>query len=222
MAGRGVLDPAKAKPHDRVLKWTEEMSWAPAVEPLHWDKKAAGAGLAVPFAEVLVAKDPSITVGLIPSACGGAPIQTWEPGAFHSQTNSHPYDDALARARAAMKSGTLKAILWHQGESDANPKAASVYEEKLRALIKRFRQDLGDPEVPVYIGQLGRFPGKPWNESMERVDKAQQRVAESVPHVYFITSEDLVSIGDNLHFSTEALEVFGQRYAEAYLKNQKP
>ncbi|MBE2205338.1 MAG: hypothetical protein IAE94_13480 [Chthoniobacterales bacterium] len=29
-----------------------------------------------------------------------------------------------------------------------------------------------------------------------------------------------VSVGDNLHFSTEALRELGKRYAEAYLKTQ--
>lgn len=220
MAGRGALDADSAKAHPQVLKWTAENQWAPATEPLHWDKAGAGSGLAKSFAEVLVEKDPTITVGLIPTACGGSPIKTWVPGGFHDQTKSHPYDDALARAKAAMASGTLKAILWHQGESDANPKSAAEYEQKLKDLIERFRKDLGMPNLPVYIGQLGRFPDKPWNESVEAVDQAQQRVAASVPNVYFISSEGLLSKGDNLHFSTEALRVFGQRFAEAYLKNQ--
>lgn len=220
MAGRGALDADSAKAHSRVLKWTAENQWAPATEPLHWDKAGAGAGLAKSFAEVLVEKDPTITVGLIPTACGGSPIKSWAPGGYHDQTKSHPYDDALARTKAAMPSGTLKAILWHQGESDANPKSAAEYEQKLKELIERFRKDLGMPDLPVYIGQLGRFPDKPWNESVEAVDQAQQRVAASVPNVYFISSEGLLSKGDNLHFSTEALRVFGQRYAQAYLKNQ--
>lgn len=219
MAGRGALDADSAKAPPRVLKWTAENQWAPAVEPLHWDKAAAGAGLARSFAEELVEKDPTITVGLIPTACGGSSIRSWVPGGYHDQTKSHPYDDALARAKAAMPSGQLKAILWHQGEGDANPKNAPEYEQELKELIERFRKDLGIPDLPFYIGQLGRFPAKPWNESQEAVDQAQQRVAATVPHVYFISSEGLLSKGDNLHFSTEALRVFGRRYAEVYLKN---
>lgn len=221
MAGRGALDAESAKANPRILKWTVDGKWEPATEPLHWDKAGAGAGLAKPFAEVLVEKQPSLTVGLIPAACGGSSIKSWVPGGYHDQTKSHPYDDALKRAKAAMTFGKLKAILWHQGESDANPKAAAEYEQKLKELIERFRNDLGLPDLPVYIGQLGRFPDKPWNESQEAIDKAQQQVAATLPNVYFISSEGLLSKGDNLHFSTEALRVFGQRYAEAYLKNQK-
>jgi hypothetical protein len=220
MAGRGALDAETAKAHPRVLKWTADNQWAPAVDPLHWDKAGAGAGLAKPFAEIVVEKDPTLTIGLIPTACGGSPISSWTPGGYHDQTKSHPYDDCLARAKAAMQNGTLKAILWHQGESDATPKSAAVYEEKLRELIARFRKDLGQPELPVFIGQLGQFPDRPWNESQAAVDQAHQNVAESVPHVYFISSEGLLSKGDNLHFSTEALREFGKRYADAYLKTQ--
>jgi hypothetical protein len=220
MAGRGALDADSAKAHPRVLKWTADNQWAPATEPLHWDKAGAGSGLAKSFAEIVAEKNPSITVGLIPTACGGSPISTWTPGAYHEQTKSHPYDDCMARAKAAMPSGKLKAILWHQGESDCNPKSSAVYEEKLRELIARFRKDLGMPDLPVFLGQLGRFPEKPWNESMTAVDQAQQNVAKTVPHVYFISSESLLSKGDNLHFSTEAVREFGKRYAEAYFKTQ--
>jgi hypothetical protein len=220
MAGRGALDADSAKAHPRVWKWTADNQWAPATEPLHWDKAGAGAGLAKSFAESVAEKNPAIAVGLIPTACGGSPISAWTPGGYHEQTKSHPYDDCLARARAAMQTGTLKAILWHQGESDANPKSAAVYEEKLRELIARFRQDLGRPDLPVYLGQLGRFPDKPWSEPQAAIDQAQQNVAKTVPHVYFVSSEGLLSKGDNLHFRTEDLREFGRRYAEAYFKTR--
>src|SRR5690606_22695803 len=52
-------------------------------------------------------------------------------GGWHDQTNSHPYDDALARARIAARRGEFKAILWHQGESDANAERAPLYGERL-------------------------------------------------------------------------------------------
>ena len=76
---------------------------------------------------------------------------------LYPETGAYPWDDALRRARAAMPAGTVKAILWHQGESDANPTNAPLYEGRLRALIARFRAELGNPSLPFLIGQLGRF-----------------------------------------------------------------
>ncbi len=223
MAGRGnakdlSVEDAKANP--RVFALNAAGEWQPAMDPLHWDKTGAGVGPGKAFALAVAAKTPGVTIGLIPTACGGSPIDTWAPGKRWDQTKSNPWDDAMVRAKQAMKDGTLKAILWHQGESDSNPKLAAVYEEKLTALIARFRAELGAPNLPFIIGQLGKFEaeGAPWSEGRIAVDRAQQAVAAKVPHVYFVSAEGLGSKGDKLHFSAAAAKTLGQRYAEAYLK----
>lgn len=219
MAGRGHvrdLTTAEAAPGLRILSLNTKLAWQPAVDPLHWDKREAGVGPGMFFARAITAKSPGITVGLIPTACGGSPISAWEPGKYFDQTKSHPYDDALARARRAMKDGTLKAILWHQGESDASPQNAPLYEKRLVDLIARFRADLNAPELPFIIGQLGQFPAKPWDAHRTEIDRAHQAVAAAVKNVRYISSEDLGSIGDNLHFNTSANRLLGQRYADAY------
>lgn len=224
MAGRGRvgdLTPAESAPDPRILALNTKLEWRPAVDPIHWDKSAAGVGLGKFFARIVAEKSPGATIGLVPTACGGSPISSWEPGKFFDQTKSHPYDDALARARRAMQDGTLKAILWHQGEGDSSPKNAPLYEQRLTELIARFRADLGAPDLPFIIGQLGQFPARPWNEHKTAVDRAHRAVAAKVKNVRYVSSDDLGSIGDNLHFDTAALRVFGQRYAEAYLELAK-
>ena len=156
-------------------------------------------------------------VGLIPAAVGGSPISSWEPGALDPATKTHPYDDALLRARAAMKDGRLRAILWHQGESDAHPGLSLQYADKLRALIARFRTDLNAPELPFLIGELGHFPGKPWDAEVQRVDSVHRAIAAMVPHVAYVSSEGLRDKGDTLHFTAASQREFGERYARAYL-----
>src|SRR5687768_14861689 len=42
MAGRGVVEEADKVPHPGVLVFTKENAWAPAVDPLHFDKTIAG------------------------------------------------------------------------------------------------------------------------------------------------------------------------------------
>ena len=169
---------------------------------------------------VLADGDTNITVGLIPAACGGSPISTWQPGAYFDQTASHPYDDAIQRARPAMKQGTLKAILWHQGESDGEEKLAPIHKARLEQLIARFRKDLDDPDLPVVIGQLGQFENAPWSQYTKMVNDAQVAVAKELAHVEFVSSDGLVSKGDNLHFDAPSQREFGKRYAAAYLKTQ--
>lgn len=216
MAGRGPLDDAGKKAVPRVFALNKKMEWQPAVDPLHWDKSAAGVGIGKTFAAIVAEKKPNVSIGLIPAACGGSPISTWAPGAYHDQTKSHPYDDALKRAKLAMEKGTLKAILWHQGESDSNEKSAAVYEKRLEELINRFRKDLDQPKLPFIIGQLGVFPGKEANPNRDTVNKAFESLSKKMEHVAYVTSEGFTS-HDGIHFDTKSVRTFAERYATAYL-----
>lgn len=216
MAGRGIIEEIDRTAHPRILALNSEGQWVPAVAPIHFDKKVAGVGLGKSFARSLVEADPDIRIGLIPAACGGSPISSWEPGGYHDQTKSHPYDDAIKRARLALEEGVLKGILWHQGESDSKPEAARVYQEKLEDLIARFREELDAPELPFIIGQLGRFPERPWNEWRERVNTAHINVADNDENAGFVSSAGLTPKSDNTHFDSKSLRTFGKRYADAY------
>jgi hypothetical protein len=217
MAGRGKVESQDSVVSTRVLKLDSTMHWVPAVDPLHWDKPAiVGVGPGRSFARALVARDPNVTIGLVPAAVGGSPISSWEPGALDPATRTHPYDDALARLRVAQKSGTLRAILWHQGEADATPARSVLYAAKLRALIARFRADAGDPNLPFVIGQLGRFY-KPASDDVRRVDSVHRAIAASVPNVAYVPSEGLRDKGDTVHFDAASARTLGERYAMAYL-----
>jgi hypothetical protein len=222
MAGRGDVEASDTEAIEGVLALNAKGEWVPARDPVHWDKPTAGAGLARTFAREYLLAHSGVTVGLIPAACGGSPIATWAPGKYFEGTHSHPYDDAIARARPALARGTLRGILWHQGESDRSVELAPRYEQALTELIARFRSDLKAPNVPVVIGQLGRFldDGK-WGDLTSLVDRAQQNVVKKTPLSAFVSSEGLVAKSDHLHFDSPSLREFGRRYAAA-LASVKP
>jgi hypothetical protein len=216
MAGRGDVEPADKEPIAQVVALNATGEWVPATDPVHWDKPSAGVGLARAFASEYSRTHPGVTVGLVPAACGGSPIASWAPGQYFEDTKSHPYDDAIARAKRAMTLGTLRGILWHQGESDRSPALAPRYEQALRTLIARFREELRAPSVPFLIGQLGQFLGSgEWDEPTRQIDRAQREVAKSVPLCAFVPSHGLSSKPDNLHFDARSLREFGKRYAAA-------
>jgi hypothetical protein len=218
MAGRGRVEARDSVIEPRVLRLDAQMKWVPALEPLHWDKPAiVGVGPGRAFGLALAARDPDARIGLVPAAVGGSPISSWEPGALDPATRTHPYDDAMMRLRVARRHGRVHAILWHQGESDATPERSVVYAARLRALIERFRSELGDPELPFVIGQLGEFLGRPWSADMRRIDSVHRAVAASVPNVAFVSSQGLRDKGDALHFDAAAARELGERYAAAYL-----
>ncbi len=221
MAGRGVVEEQDRKVHPRVFALDKDGNWKPAVDPIHFDKSVAGVGLGKSFAIALTEQDENIAIGLMPAACGGSPISSWEPGGYHDQTKSHPYDDAIARARKAMEDGVLKGVLWHQGEADSRQERASVYGVKLKSLIERIRMALGDPSVPFVIGQLGQFAEKPWDESRKLVNAAHIKAAKDDPKVGFVSSEGLSCKSDIIHFDTKSLRELGRRFAEVYLEIEK-
>ena len=219
MAGRGVVTPQDNTPDPRVLMLNKAGEWVPAVDPLHFAKPgAAGVGLGRSFAAAIADANPGVTIGLIPCAVGGSPIDVWKPGAYYEPTKSHPWDDALQRATLALRSGTLKGILWHQGESDSSAALAPAYEAKLIDLIGRFRSELHAPDVPFVIGQLGKFEGSPWNASRSLVDQAHRDIAAKIPRTAFVSAEGLKDKGDKTHFDSPSYREFGQRYAAEYLK----
>ena len=219
MAGRGLLTPADTTPLPRVLMLNQAGEWVPAVDPMHFDKPTmVGVGLGRTFGRLIAEANPAVTIGLIPCAVGGSPIDAWKPGIFYEPTKSHPWDDALRRAKSALRSGTLKGILWHQGEADSTAELAPKYAAKLQDLITRLRTELAAPDVPFVAGQLGKFADAPWDSSRIQVDLAHRSLPGKVARTAFVSSEGLKHKGDKVHFDAESYRELGRRYAEAYLK----
>ena len=217
MAGRGTVEASDRVPLAGILMLDRNMMWVPAVDPVHFDKPSAGVGPARGFALAVHDADRPREIGLVPAAVGGSPISSWEPGALDAATKTHPYDDAVVRARVAMHDGRFRAILWHQGESDATLELSVGYADRLRTVIARLRAELGDPTLPFIIGQLGQFPRSGWSAAKVRVDSAQRAVAASIPGVAFVSSDGLRHRGDSLHFDSASARELGRRYAAAYL-----
>ena len=217
MAGRGVVESEDRLPIPRVLMLDRAGAWVPAVDPMHFDKPIAGVGLGRSFAARIADAHPGIIVGLIPAAVGGSAIDSWTRGGFDAATKTHPWDDAMARAKVAMASGTLKGVLWHQGESDSTEALAPAYGRKLEALVARLRETLGAPDLPVIVGQLGAFDGAPWNEARKTVDAAHRQLPVNTARTAFVPSDGLTDKGDRLHFDSRSLRELGRRYADAYL-----
>jgi Carbohydrate esterase, sialic acid-specific acetylesterase len=218
MAGRGKIETQDTASHARVLMLSKTGAWVPAVEPMHFDKSSAGVGLGRTFGMQLADANPNITIGLIPCAVGGSPIDTWKPGEYYTATKSHPWDDAIKRAKLAQQSGEIKGILWHQGESDATSTLAPVYEAKLHALIQAMREELKVPDAPFIAGQIGQFADSPWSDAHKLVNAAHEALSQKIPHTAFVSSDKLQHKGDKVHFNAESYREFGKRYAAAYVK----
>ncbi len=214
MAGRGKLTADNRVDTDRIFKLDAKGTWQVADEPIHFDKKVAGAGLSASFARTIADMDKGVKIGLIPCAVGGTGIDRWVEG-------GDLWSNAVARTRVALKSGKLKGILWHQGEHDATQERSPVWGAKMESMVKSFRREFGD--VPFVAGELGwylkDFKGKGGSKMLWREINAQLHELEGkVPDFRVVSAEGLGANRDILHFNTEALREFGRRYAAAFLE----
>lgn len=215
MAGRGGLTDADRQPSDRVWVFNSANEWAHQGEPVHFDKPQAGVGLGFTFAKQMAAANPAVTIGLIPCAVGGTPISRWKPG-------GDLFVEAVERAKVAMKSGQLRGILWHQGESECGDASkAAQYGASLAEVLGGFRRELDAPNAPVVVGELGEYlyvrsNGK--SPFAREVNAQIDSLPERIPYVAVVKSAGLTANADELHFNAESLKEFGIRYAAALQK----
>jgi hypothetical protein len=229
MAGRGKIEAQDTVVHKRVLTLNKNNEWVPAKDPIHFDKKVAGVGLGRTYGIEMAKANPQATIGLIPCAVGGSGIDTWKPGGYHQQTKLHPWDDMEKRVNIAMQNGTIKGILWHQGESDSHPDKCYTYKQKLEDLVKRIRFLANNPDLPFVAGELGKFKIK-GNRTMynqlqpapaEVVIQATKEVTGKDINAAFVSSKGLKHKGDNTHFGADSYRKLGKRYAKAMQKLQQ-
>ncbi|MCP5540337.1 MAG: sialate O-acetylesterase [Akkermansiaceae bacterium] len=212
MAGRAAIEPEDAAPRENVFLWNApEKRWEPALPPYNRhsphgkDAAMQKLNLGPSFARAWRESHPDIAVGIVCMARGGTAIAEWEKG---RQKNWPLYDTAVAETREALKAGgELKAILWHQGESDA--KRLDAYPDRLKALVENFRADLSAPSAPFVFGQAGRF-----NADYAGFNAMILEQPKAIPHTAVATTEGLKAI-DSAHFDTIGQRELGRRYAAA-------
>ena len=215
MAGRGF--PGEVKPIDNTdLFVLRNGRWWRMYTPVNPDRVTAGVNLVETFAR-RYADEHGVEVGIIPCADGGTSLDQWAEGGVL-------FDHAVYMTELAMRTSTVVAILWHQGESDCHPELAPLYEEKLVRILRALREKTGLYDVPILVGGLGDYLvnyhpelGYYW-DCVQKVNGSLQKIANDDPKVGFVSAEGLKPNPDNLHFSAKALREFGHRYYEAFLK----
>ena len=212
MAGRGLLEDVEAIRDERIRVF-QDGRWTIAEEPLHHDRPNAGIGLAMSFARTVLDANPGTEIGLVPRAVGSTPLERWMPGA-------DLYEGAMAAAREGARDGTIKAVLWHQGEHDSKSEAdASSYVQRFSGMVATLREQLDAPSMPVIVGELGGYLSERPDFPHYRIVNAELRkVPDAVPGSAFVNAEGLTDKGDSLHYDARSLRIFGERYAAAYLR----
>jgi sialate O-acetylesterase len=200
-----------------------------AVDPVHWPlnpqkeperlsgerletyvvNRKKGAGMGLPFAVEMLTRT-NIPVGLIPCAHGGTSMDQWSPS-LKDREGESLYGSMYRRVQAV--GGKVKGILWYQGESDANPKAAPEFLEKFEGFVKAVREDFKQPNLPFYYVQIGRHIDKSNAVEWNRVQVAQLRAESEISNSGMVAAVDL-QLDDGIHIGTQDLKRLARRMAD--------
>lgn len=194
-----------------------------------------------PFADAMVAAE-DVPVGIIACGIGATSVREWlpkgatfpNPPTIESRVEKLPSGlwvskgDAYANLISSMKSvgsrGFL-AVLWHQGESDANQKdstrtlSGDLYRRYLEKIIRDSRRDIGW-DAPWFVAQASyHIPG---DERSEEIRTAQASlwkdgIALEGPDSDALKGKLRERNGQGVHFSGEGLREHGTRWAEKVL-----
>jgi len=151
-------------------------------------------------------------LGFVVNAQGGSSITVWY------QAGKANYDATLIRAKEAQKWGRIKAIIWHQGESDGS--IVDSYLSRLLTMVQSFRRDLNEPELPVIAGELGYWRGG--GTGSTAFNQMIRTISGTINNSDWVSAEGgnpLNNDPTDPHFDTESQLILGQRYADKLIQH---
>lgn len=233
MAGRGWLFDSDKDVLDGVFILNDRGEIEPASQPLNKYSSVRvrlsrqAYNLGGPFADVLH-RSTGRPILLVVNARGATSARMWKrdaPNIEYWPKYDEPekegtempqlFSEAVRRGRIAMQYGTLKAIIWHQGESDAYEKYAPLWLDKIAEIADDLRMQLGvsEKDVPFIAGEA--------NHNFSRADIINNeihRISQMVPNSTWVSAQDCNINKDKIHFSRQGLILLGKRYAEKVLQ----
>ena len=127
--------------------------------------------------------------------------------------DNHPYKRLVDMAKIAQKTGVIKGILLHQGESN---NCQTDWPQKVKTIYDRLISDLNlnVADVPLFVGETVRTEEGGYCGGHNGVIA---NVPSVIPNSYVISSANCAQKGDGLHFTAASYRIMGQRYAKQAL-----
>jgi hypothetical protein len=217
MAGRGLVEAEDTIPNERVYTINNAGEIIPAREPLHWyEPLLTGLDCGLSFGKTLAPHLPdSVTILILPTAVGGSSISQWiGDSTYRNVKLLSNFNEKIALGKAH---GTIKGILWHQGESDSgSDELIDLYQERIKTLFLKFRTEIGNDSLPILIGELGSYSANDAN--WQAVNGQIKAYVDSDPYASLIKTSDLTHKGDFIHFDSEGQRTMGHRFALKFLE----
>ena len=214
MAGRGTIESQDLVTNERIITINKDNEWVIAQEPLHfYEPSGAGLDCGMSFANELLNHIPdSITIAMVPCAVGGSSVFQWLNNEEHRGVEL--FSNFTEKVQLSKQKGAVKGILWHQGERNANPTDIPLYEDTVLSLFVKFRGVVGAPDLPIIMGELGRF-AQPEEKAVyfDEINQIIRKLANENEGIFMISSESLDHKGDYLHFNSDGQRLMGIRFA---------
>lgn len=175
-------------------------------------------------------------VGVINVSVAGAKLELWDKDACEEylameaadpsrswlvnmakEYDMNPYQRIVDMAKIAQKSGVIKGMLVHQGESNPDD---SLWCGRLKKIHDDLCTDLGlnPDEIPILAGELKQAEQGGVCAAFNSVVLAN--LPKVMKNGYVISSLGCQSQGDQFHFNTEGMRLMGYRMAEKMLQLQ--
>ena len=143
-----------------------------------------------------IVENQKIPVCIINGGSGGSEIDYNLPDENDLISMKSTYGRLLYRSRKAGVAGHIKAIIWHQGESDANEKKYMNYTDNFNILYKAWKRDYPSIEK-VYLFQIHPGCG---GERQSELREIQRRFAYNYDDITTISTCGLTG-HDGCHYT---------------------
>ena len=198
---------------ERVLGLDAVGNWGHAADP---QPRATGTGGSPwPVFGDLLAAQLDVPIGIVSVGWGGTTVKQWLPNADGPDTA--PLYNRLRSALETLGPDGARAVLWHQGETDALEETdRSTYAQRLSLLIEHARTDAGF-DIPWGVAQAAFQPQNP-ADAIPVILDAQRDVIRDDPLVFAGPNTDLLGLDlryDDIHFNEEGLRQHAALWVDA-------
>lgn len=149
--------------------------------------------------------------------------ESWVTGAA-AQYGNYPYGKIVQMAKIAQKSGVIKGIIFHQGETDLTDVEEKQGNAWLANVYKLYTDLIADlnlsmDSVPFIAGEpVQRSQGGVSYSAIPWVDKLPAYFKEkSGKDIAYVVSSEGCTNSDQYHFSSQGYRDMGKRYGEIML-----
>ncbi len=180
-----------------------------------------GFGPEMGLCRTLRREQPGRPLAVIKVAFSGTGLATdWHPddpgdvGACYRALVSNTRN-ACQALKAQGKTIRPRALVWVQGESDANPADAPKYQDRLGHFLRSLRRDLEWPELPAFVSLNTQFGGGS-NPHVAQVIAAQKALDADDPWTVYVDTSK-AELANAVHWSSAGTLDVGRRFAQALL-----